>query len=85
MERAEGIEILIPVDEDDSTVGPSDQCNEAVHGPPNWSPGRPGLHEDFARVNEGIRGWQRKRGKIAEDRKPQRRIDEVADHSSMGW
>ncbi len=45
MERAEGIEVLIPVDEDDITVGPSDQRNEAVHDAPNWSPGRTGLHE----------------------------------------
>ena len=45
MERAEGIEVLIPVDDDDITVGPSNHRNETVHDAPNWSPGRPGLHE----------------------------------------
>ena len=85
MERAEGIEVLIPVDEDDIAVGPSNQRNEAIHDAPNWSPGRTGLREEFARVDEGIRRRQRERGKIAENRNPQRRIDEVADHSSMGW
>ena len=67
MERAEGIEVLIPVDEDDIAVGPSNQRNEAIHDAPNWSPGRPGLREEFARVDEGIRRRQRERGKTADD------------------